>query len=157
MPKGLFIAVICLVAVTSCSTVLPRKPQIVFDETFDLQKDQVRAIPIEITREGSELKVEVSNLEGEPLYSVLVTRNDRANLEAKQQWRYFTAFSHAALRARFDSGWRKIAGPAIYSLVLSPHEKKKDTAAAPPDPALPVPVEKPQQQPTRVRAIIQVK
>jgi hypothetical protein len=152
MPKGPLVAAICLIAVTSCSSVAPRKPQVVFDETFELQKDQVRAIPVEIAREGSELKIEVSNLEGEALYSVLVTQKDRANLESKQQWRYFTAFSQAVLHSRFDSGWRKIAGPAIYNLVLSPHERKKDTNASSP----PVPVETP-QQPTRVRAIIQVK
>lgn len=99
-----------------------KKPKVAIDESFQLQRGELRAVPIQIER-PSEIQLEVSNLDGESLYVYLVNRSEKSNLENKQEWRYFTAFSHPELEDRFDSGWRKIAGPAIYSLILSPHDK----------------------------------
>lgn len=108
-----------------------KKPKVAFDETFKLQRGEWRTVPIEIPQ-PSELKLEVSNLDGEPLYVYLINRSEKPNLENKLGWRFFTAFSNPELKDRFDSGWRKIAGPAVYSLILSPHDKANSAPGSPP-------------------------
>jgi hypothetical protein len=117
-----FLLSLVAVLITLSCSVFEKKPRLLVDERFEMQRGELRTIPIEIEK-PAEMELEVSNLDGEPLYFCLIDRSEKSNLENKNGWHYFTAFSDADLKGRFDSGWRKIAGPAIYSVVLKPHEK----------------------------------
>jgi hypothetical protein len=121
---------VVLIALTSAGcNLLERKPKVVADERVEVHRGEIRAVPFEIDR-SCELQLEVSNLDGEPLYVYLINRSEKSNLENKLEWRYFTAFSHPELKEKFDSGWRKIKGPGIYDVILSPHDKNLTQAGA---------------------------
>lgn len=117
-------------SLVACSTV-SKEPVLAIDERIQLNRGEQRAFPIEIDHPGK-LKVEVNNLEGERLYVYLINRSEMPALENKREWRYLTIFSHPDLEERFDSGWRRIAGPGIYSLIVRPHDKDLSTSGATP-------------------------